>query len=106
MAALEIRQTWPDWSGVRRGRGWEKFGSARVRERREPAAQAMFVTFACLLYILTPKILRTITLTTNNTYICTIYGNLEQYPLSVISGLAERTVVSTRAKVDPRSGPF
>ncbi len=33
-------------------------------------------------------------------------GNLEQYPLSVISGLAERTVVSTRAKVDPRSGPF
>ena len=73
MAALEIRQTWPDWSGVRRGRGWEKFGSGRVRERREPAAQAMFVTFACLLYILTPKILRTITLTTNNTYICTIY---------------------------------
>ena len=56
MAALEIRQTWPDWSGVRRGRGWEKFGSGRVRERREPAAQAMFVTFACLLYILTPKI--------------------------------------------------
>ena len=35
-----------------------------------------------------------------------IVGNLEQYPLSVISGLAERTVVSTRAKVDPRSGPF
>jgi len=33
-------------------------------------------------------------------------GNLEQYPLSVISGLAEQTVVSTRAKVDPRSGPF
>jgi hypothetical protein len=33
-------------------------------------------------------------------------GNLEQYPLSVISGLAERTVVSTRAKVEPRSGPF
>ena len=56
MAALEIRQTWPDWSGVRRGRGWEKFGSGRVRERREPAARAMFVTFACLLYILTPKI--------------------------------------------------
>src|SRR5262249_23198905 len=49
------------------------FGSARVRERREPAARAMFVRFACLLYILTPKILRTITLTTNNTYICTIY---------------------------------
>src|SRR5262249_6907309 len=35
-----------------------------------------------------------------------IHGNLEQYPLSVISGLAEQTVVSTRAKVDPRSGPF
>src|SRR5947209_14064083 len=35
-----------------------------------------------------------------------IKGNLEQYPLSVISGLAERTVVSTRAKVDPRSEPF
>jgi hypothetical protein len=34
------------------------------------------------------------------------FGNLEQYPLSVISGLGERTVVSTRAKVDPRSGPF
>src|SRR5262249_38069471 len=34
------------------------------------------------------------------------FGNLEQYPLSVISGLVERTVVSTRAKVDPRSGPF
>src|SRR5262249_27045079 len=35
--------------------GGEKFGSARVRERREPAARAMFVRFACLLYILTPK---------------------------------------------------
>jgi hypothetical protein len=35
-----------------------------------------------------------------------IFGNLEQYPLSVISGLAERTVVSTRAKADPRSGRF